>query len=389
MNLEDINLWWHDKNWEKKDFELKKFNKMPIRWIPSWLDKLSLKPFSLNFVVGPRQVGKTTGIKLLIDKLLSTLKPMQIFYLDLELLTDLKELREALLFYFELRKKEKLNHSFLFLDEVTKLEGWYNIVKGFIDLGELKKDVVIVSGSSSANLLKHAESFAGRRGKGKDIFVMPLSFKEFVEVNKVNVKRKDKVKEAFLSYTELGGFPKSINKLTKGEEFIKAFELEIMKNDLSVEIAKQIFFALFDMVPSALSFNAIANKIGKSNKTVEAYIETFQDLFIAKIAYWKDKQINFRKEKKIFLRDPFLARTFAWWCNKEIRKDFLYEWIVQEHLLRKFGEIYYYRNRYEIDCIAKNLKVEVKAGKPYRKYPRGVKVVDETNIAEFLLSLEI
>ena len=39
--------------------------------------------------------------------------------------------------------------------------------------------------------------------------------------------------------------------------------------------------------------------------------------------------------------------------------------IVQAHLYRKFCEIYYYRNKYEIDCIAGNLKVEVKAGKPY------------------------
>lgn len=60
---------------------------------------------------------------------------------------------------------------------------------------------------------------------------------------------------------------------------------------------------------------------------------------------------------------------------------------MQEHLFRKFGEIYYYRNRYEIDCVAGNMKIEVKVGKPYRKYPKGVRVIDEENIAEFLLNL--
>ena len=60
---------------------------------------------------------------------------MQIFYLDLELLTDLKELREVLLFYFDLRKKENIKESFFFLDEVTKLEEWHRIIKGFVDLG--------------------------------------------------------------------------------------------------------------------------------------------------------------------------------------------------------------------------------------------------------------
>ena len=35
----------------------------------------------------------------------------------------------------------------------------------------------------------------------------------------------------------------------------------------------------------------------------------------------------------------------------------LYEWIVQSHLKRRFGGVYYYRNSYEIDVIAGNLKI--------------------------------
>lgn len=55
---------------------------------------------------------------------------------------------------------------------------------------------------------------------------------------------------------------------------------------------------------------------------------------------------------------------------------------------RSFGEIYYYRNRYEIDCIAGDLRVEVKAGKPHRKYPRDVMNLDEEDIPRFLIELE-
>ena len=74
--------------------------------------------------------------------------------------------------------------------------------------------------------------------------------------------------------------------------------------------------------------------------------------------------------------------------RKDVRKDFLFEWIVQEHLFRKFGEIYYYRNSYEIDCIAGNLRVEVKAGKPHRRYPKNVTILSEEDIPRFLLELE-
>jgi len=141
------------------------------------------------------------------------------------------------------------------------------------------------------------------------------------------------------------------------------------------------------MVPSALSFNSIANKIELSNKTVESYLEDFENLYVIKIAYLKDDEVKFRKEKKIFVKDPFLIHSLAYWCNKEVRKDFLFEFVVQEHLFKKFKEIYYYKNSYEIDCVAGDMKVEVKVGKPHRKYPKNVIVGDEENITDFLLSL--
>ncbi len=383
-----LNPWWEGDSWEEKDKHLKDYNLMKIKWIPRWLDEISLEPFSLNFVIGPRQVGKTTGLKLLIKHILSkTGNPFQVLYLDLELFADVKEFREALMYYFKLRKKENVKTSFIFLDEASYLKEWYRIVKGFVDLGEFERDVIIVSGSSTINILKHAESFIGRRGKGKDILALPLSFPEFLEVVGVDSKKDHEIQEIFEEYTLSGGFPKPINKIFSEDEFIKAFEREIVSLDKSIELAKKIISTLFDMVPSALSYHSIAQKLGISHKTVESYIEMFQDLFLAKVIYWKDREVSFRKEKKIMFRDPFITRAFALWCRKEVRKDFLYEWIVQEHLYRKFGEIYYYKNSYEIDAIADNLKVEVKVGKPHRRYPKSVIVLEEEDIPRFLVKL--
>ena len=101
------------------------------------------------------------------------------------------------------------------------------------------------------------------------------------------------------------------------------------------------------------NINSIANKIGISHKTSGSYLEDLEDLFIVKIVHHKGKRVNYRKEKKIFIRGPFLAKSLGLWCDKELRKDFLFESVVQEHLFRRFGEIYYYRN-------TNNLRVEVK-----------------------------
>ena len=64
--LEDLNPWWFYDKWEKEDVSMQSWKSNEIKWIPGWIKEISLKPFSLNFVIGPRQVGKTTGIKFLI-----------------------------------------------------------------------------------------------------------------------------------------------------------------------------------------------------------------------------------------------------------------------------------------------------------------------------------
>jgi predicted AAA+ superfamily ATPase len=57
---------------------------------------------------------------------------------------------------------------------------------------------------------------------------------------------------------------------------------------------------------------------------------------------------------------------------------------VQSHLKRKFGEVFYYRNSYEIDVIAGNLKIEIKSKRAHRNYPKDVIILDENNLPLFL-----
>ena len=381
--LRNQNPWWHKTEWQEKDKHLRDFYRNKIKWFPSWLDEVSLKPFSLNFIIGPRQVGKTTGIKLLIKKLIEDKKISEenILYVNCEILPDFISLRKTLLEFLNETKK-----AFIFLDEVTSLKDWWKAVKSIIDVGIAERSVICVTGSSSLKLKRHAEFFPGRKGKGKEITVFPLNFQEYVKIMKENKIKKD-IKEFFKDYINTGGFALTINGFSESE-ILASFIGEFVRNDLSLEIAKETFASVISKIPSAMSFHAIASETsGYSYKTIQQYLEVFRNLFILEFAYLKRKKIEYRKEKKIFFLDPLLLKLFSYWSNSEFLKSALMENIVQAHLYRKFGEIYYYRNRYEIDCIAGNMKVEVKAGKPYRKYPKGVKIVDEDNLPEFLLGL--
>jgi predicted AAA+ superfamily ATPase len=372
---------------------------MKVKWIPNWIKKVSLSPFSLNFVFGPRQTGKTTGIKLLIQELLKKFRKEAIFYFDVTLLADVENLRKILDEYLEIKKVEKIESSFIFLDEVTSLEDWWKVIKAYIDMGIFQNDVITVTGSSSLKLKGQVELFPGRRGKGKDITVLPLSFREFLQVHGVKVeasekiekdmkktwKEEEKIKELFKVYLETGGYPISINKDATAElQLISAIENEILKAGKSLELMKGIVSSIFKKAPSPLSFSTIGNEVGVSYKTVQEYAEVAKRLFILDFAHYKEKSIKWRKERKFFFLDTFLAKTLSIWCGDKFLESALYEWIVQSHLLRKFGNVYYYRNSFEIDCIADSLKVEVKAGKPHRKYPKDVIILDEENLPVFL-----
>ncbi|WP_297073904.1 ATP-binding protein [Thermococcus sp.] len=381
-----MNPWWEGK----EDYHIKRWREQKIHWWPNWLERLSLKPFSLNFILGPRQVGKTTGIKLLIQELLRDNPPESILYLNVEVLPSHRELLELLREFQGLKDKEGIETGYIFLDEVTSLEGWWRGVKPLIDAGLLEKDVVTVTGSSSLRVKRDIELFPGRRGEGKTIEVMPLSFPEYVEIMGLKNPElmREKVLELFNSYLKTGGFPASINGLPM-DDLLGAYIGEFVRFGKSLEIAKETFAAVIRSAPSATSFRALAGMTsGYSYKVIQDYIEFFTELYILGIAYLKQgNQVLYKREKKFFFRDPLLARLFSLWSGAELREDALYEWVVQEHLYRRFGEVYYYRNSYEVDAIAGDLKVEVKAGKAHRRYPKGVRVLEKEDVPFFLLEL--
>ena len=209
--LRDLNPWWSYEEWEDKDKNLVDYNNLGLKWVPKWIDELSMEPFSLNFVLGLRQVGKTTGLKLLIRKLVRNVESKNVVYIDCEIFPDFVSLREAINEYLDAIKSDQT--KYIFLDEVTSVVEWWKAVKYLIDVGKLENCVVTVTGSSSLRVKRDIELFPGRTGLGKVVEVLPLNFKEFVEIHGIkNYKLEyDVVLNLFKKYLEVGGFPLTIN----------------------------------------------------------------------------------------------------------------------------------------------------------------------------------
>lgn len=398
--MQEHNPWWKGKEFIEEDEDFAKWKKSKIKWIPKLIEKINLEPFSLHFIFGPRQIGKTTLLKLLIKRLLdSGIEPKSIFYFKCEQLTDFKELDDILKEYQKIKEREKIKTSYLFLDEITFPKEWFRSVKWHIDMGRFKNDILILTGSLSMFAKKEIETFPGRRGKGKDFIFYPLSFREFVAVinpkiiesidkfEKFNeeeiIKKTNKalpwlneLNKIFEIYLQCGGFPLSLKSMLKENKIsneIFDVYLSWIKGDLAKlkrneSIAKRIVKAIIEKAPSAISFHSIAKEFEiKSHKTVFYYIDILEKLFLAKVLYFIDPNKAtevFYKQRKIHLVDPFLYYLFSYWCmNPSPKESVIVESVVTSHLLRKFN-ISYWKNKQEIDVVIplkdKLLGIEVK-----------------------------
>lgn len=374
--LIEKNPWWKGKSYFKEDYDYSKWKEKKIKWVPHLINEIPLKPFSLNFLFGPRQVGKTTALKLLIRKLLKSKKEMAIFYFRCDAIANYKELEEVLMTYLNLREKEKIKSSVILLDEITFTKEWHRTIKDLIDDGVFKNDVLIITGSSSLFIKKEVDMFPGRRGYGKDFSLFPLTFKEFVNVTNKELSKNiakhgshvflNELNKMLFDYFNCGGFPIAINSYFEKRDLqeVKDIYLTWIKNDLAkVEkneyVAKEIIKAVLTKMPSAISWESISKETSiKAAKTVYSYITTLKELFVLGISYFIEPNnalINFGKNKKIFFTDPLFFHMFEDWCLVKIKEkeSIMAESLLASHLSRKYGDVYYWKNKEEIDCVVK------------------------------------
>ncbi len=126
-------------------------------------------------VTGPRRVGKSTILRQIIKKLISSgMNPEDICYYSFDdpaLFSGRLDKEDFVASLFETGGRPR----YLFLDEIQTLERWELYLKKYYDLGYPVK--VLVSGSATSPIFKKSrESLMGRL---KDFHMLPFSFYEY------------------------------------------------------------------------------------------------------------------------------------------------------------------------------------------------------------------
>jgi predicted AAA+ superfamily ATPase len=250
------------------------------------LDSLSF--FPVVSIIGPRQVGKTTLAKSIMDK-----TGKQALYLDLELQSDLNKLEDAELFLSY--HTDKL----VVIDEVQNKKELYPLLRALVDkTGEPGQFLLL--GSASPELIRHSsESLAGRIAYNQ---LSPIDLTEIPE----SVTQNDLWMK--------GGFPKSL--FTPGKDLSKRW----MENFVSTYLNRDLLQLGLSASPITIRnlwsmmaylngqlFNAtnLANSLDVTTPTVKRYIDFLEEAFLLKSLHpfsWNMKK-RLVKSPKIYLTD--------------------------------------------------------------------------------------
>ncbi len=269
-----FNPWWEE------EFKIN-FIDRPKYTIPllSSIDKSSIE-----IITGLRRIGKTSIMKILINKLINekNIQPNRIFFISLDFykLEDLSVL-DIVEEYLKLQKIPFSERIYLFLDEITYKKDFSVQLKNIYDLYNAK---IFVS-SSSASVLKDKKAYL--TGREKITEVLPLDFDEFLNFKEIKIKKADKhlLKAYFEDYMKIGGIPEYV--LTEDIEYIKQLVDDIIYKDIIAmhnikekTAVREFFFLLMERAGKQLSLNKISKVLGISVDTAKRFFEYFLDTYI-------------------------------------------------------------------------------------------------------------
>lgn len=412
MTIERLSIhnpWWADNSAIRYDKHVIEFYNAPLHWQPAILGEILLNEDLVYSIRGPRQIGKTTTLKLIIESLLHKgTDSRQICYLDCELagIRNLKEFIDVvdnhIAFMKPILKSERL---FLLLDEVTFIRDWAIGIKALSDKGVLKNVTTVVTGSNAVDLKRGGERMPGRRGEraGLDKTLLPLTFREYVlalapemkdKIARIsfvpdlkNIQEKipeisvigEKLVSIFSQFMLTGGFPRSINSLLKAGK-VEDFIYELHRDSIIGEVVRigkresylrEIITWISERHGNPFDWRDISREtdIGKHD-TARDYAEDLELIFLWDI-FFKSQSLDrpspaFRSQKKIYFKDPFIYHAFWSWSRGTLepwktaldylmnpqKKAGLVESIIASHLKNKFGrDVFYWKPNGEVDFL--------------------------------------
>ena len=362
MPLNYFNPWWKTSHVPKN--QVGKIREI-LDVILSFLDYKQI-----IILYGLRRSGKTTLMYQIIDHLLrkKDTAPFRILYFsfdeqdfDLNRLLDIYQ-QDILRQGFE--EQERI---YLFLDEIQKLEDWFNRVKIIYDRYPNLK--IILSGSAALVLKKDIkESLAGRFF---EFCVEPFSFDEFIAFKGVSVDKtredlyKREIITLFEDYLKTGGFIEAVN----FDDFAlkKYFRESLLERVIFRDIPEaftinrpQLLFRILEIVADMpgiyLDYKNLANDLKIDQRTIANYISYLDySLLVTKLYNFSTNRLTSEKKlKRIYLSNAGFILALR-------HGEPEYHYLLEGYFANLFKTQFFYRSpqKEEVDLILVSQRVVV------------------------------
>lgn len=352
--LTAVNPWWRSPHgWEQTDVDLASASSRSLVYEPEPL--ADIVPGGLYVLRGPRRVGKSLELKRVVSRLVHLgVNPRHIIHYPCDRLTasDLEALFDA----GRTMSGVGTEPRWWLLDEISSItDGWPSVMKWLRDNTALKNDCVVVTGSSSRDLLEAQKELAGRRNVSQsDRYLMPMSFRSFaksvsptlrqappvtVPASKLGDRRlmSDAVYElipflhelvpAWEQYLQVGGYPAAVNDWMEqgqvGSVFITAL-WDVIHGDafrsagISPAQTQGLLEELSRKIANPLGDLPLAREVGlhdaagkPDGEQAKARLMDLQVAFVAwRCHQRREEQFlpKLRAWAKVYFSDPLLAR---------------------------------------------------------------------------------
>lgn len=329
--------------------------------------RLKEKAPLIQAILGPRQVGKTTGIKQLVERL--KVKSIYISADDLAPLDGRKWLYE----HWALAKGNG-KQSLLIIDEIQKIDNWSESIKKLWDeTSPEDRPKLVILGSSSWSLQSGLrESLAGRY--------------ELIKAPHWNYpEAKDAFATSFADHLTFGGYPKVLE-MRKDQDRAMSYlrdsiytpvigkDLLILKEIKKPALLRQIFELVTLYPAQELSYRKMLGQLQDSgnSETAKHYLEVLEAAFLIRCLkkFSGSQVVQKSSSPKMITLAPCFHTLFAGRTNPENQNLYgrLFEQWVGQVLLQYFPDVYYWRDgNVEIDFVVKQdgiiFGIEVKSGR--------------------------
>ncbi len=332
--------------------------------------QIPLESKKIISLIGVRRSGKSSLLFDTINKLRQKTSPDNIIYINFEddrlYPLELKHLDLILEGYFELYPHKTDEKIYLFLDEVQVVDGWERYVRRVYDSFDI---AIYITGSSSK--LLSSEIATSLRGRSITYEIFPFSFREYlgykdIDINLHSTKSLGFIKHSLLSYLIDGGFAETIDedKMISRKILSDYLKLIVYKdivdryNVKNRSLLKHLTKYCFTNIATLISFTKLYNEFKSqgfklSKDTVFEYNSHLEDayaLFGVPI-YRNSVKDEQRNPKKIYAIDNGFKKIYDYAIGEDFSK--LYENVVFLHLRRQTKEVYYFKQKQEVDFYTK------------------------------------